>query len=299
MPSRRRFLAVLGSTGLTGCVGGPESAVTGTDSTSTSTDTGTGTTTTTQTPDRSAVGDTITADGAALTLVEVVTASGLPFVYTDSGGVQSSEGRRYVLADIATRGSSPPAASRYSLTAGARLVGPAEPRGSYWFGLDEHRYPYSPGPGGGTDSGGWLAFPVEGELDADAPQITVNGAGWRLPESVTERLRQPAPQFDLVSFDYPETVGSEEPFDVSVTAANTGRVAGTFCGVLNASIKYASYAYPFWLDLDPGEEATWSKAYGGGEGVNEPGDTGSLDLRTMVGERDGEIEVTTATDQER
>ena len=171
-------------------------------------------------------------------------------------------------------------------------MGPADPRGSYWFGPDGHRDSYSPGPDDGTESGGWLAFPVDGELDPESPKITVLDTGWRLPQSVTERLRQPAPQFNLVSFDHPETVAPDEPFTVSVTAENVGPVMGSFRGVLNAAnVRYAYYPHEFALALDPGERATWELEYAGDEGLNDADDSGQFDLRTVAGNREGTVEV--------
>jgi hypothetical protein len=178
----------------------------------------------------------------------------LLYVHTDSGGVQTNPEGRYVLARVTTPAESPPAASRYSLVAAGSRAHAVGSTGSFSLGPDGDRYPYSPGPGPdvGGSSGGWLAFPVDAELDVESTHIAVGAIGWALPESVVDRLRQPAARYELRELAHPETVTPEESFTVSVAVENVGPVSGTFRAVLNTSIRYASYAQPVFVDLDPG-----------------------------------------------
>ena len=296
MPSRRQLLATLGAGFLAGCTGDPPptnspTATATPDGTATETPgTPAGTEMSTETPDCATVGETVTVDGADLTLERVSVQQSLPYVYTDSGGVQYHDGR-YVLAEITTPASAPPSADQYSLVVAGGRTSAVASEGSFWFGQRGNRYAYTPGPGPnvGGSPGGWLAFSVDAELDAESPHISTGASGWRLPERVTRRLRQPVPRYERLSFDYPETVEPDEAFTVSVTVANTGPIAGTFSGVLNtANIRYAAYAQPFWLDIEPGEQGTWEQTYAGDEGLNEPGESGILDLRTAVEDRDGD-----------
>lgn len=283
MPSRRGYLAVIGSLSFGGCLdNGGASTPVGTTTTTTET------ATTTTTAAASQVGEAITVDGAEVTLNRVTTQSS--FVYQESAdtkGVAAREGGRFLLTEFGVDGESRPTVTQFSVFADGETL--SEPVWDYRTrqpsGPSFDRSPYD-------GNGGWLLFPVPAELDADTVRIVVDDVVWGFPEAVSTRLRQPLPTFDIVSFEHPETVEADEEFSVSVTAENIGETTGTFRGVLNvAEVEYAVYPYPFELELDPGESATWTKEYGPEAGLNEAGDTGSFDLRTPVGERGGEIEV--------
>jgi hypothetical protein len=294
MPSRRAFLAAFGSSvALAGCLGSGGGTPTASDSPARTSRKPTATPTA-QLP---AVGETVSVDGSDLTLERVRCAGSLPYVYTDSGGVQTNPEGRYVLARVTTPAESPPAASRYSLVAAGGRAHAVSSTGSFWLGPDGDRYPYSPGsePNVGGSSGGWLAFPVDAELDVDSPHIAVGATGWALPEPVVVRLRQPAARYELRELAHPETVTPAESFTVSVAVENVGPVSGTFRAVLNTSIRYASYARPVFVDLDPSAQRTWELAFGPDDGLNDVGRVGELDLRTPVGDRGGDIEVVADT----
>jgi hypothetical protein len=298
MPSRREYLAALGaSTVLAGCLGNGDGTPTASDSPAETSREPTTTPTAEPTAQLPAVGGTISVDGVDLTLERVRCTGSLPYVYTDSGDVQTNPEGRYVLAKVTTPSSSPPAASRYSLVAAGGRAYAIGSAGSFWLGPDGDRDPYRPGPGSdvGDSSGGWLAFPVDAELDADAPRVAVGTTGWRLPDRVVARFRQPAARYELRELAHPETVTPDEAFTVSVAVENVGPVSGTFRAVLNTSIRYASSARPVFLDLDPGERRTWELDFGPDEGLNEVGEVGRLDLRTPSGDRNGEIEVVAGT----
>ncbi|MBP1987436.1 hypothetical protein [Halolamina salifodinae] len=287
MPSRREYLVVAGSLSLGGCLdNGGASTLSGT----TTTTAGTATPAATATPAQ--VGEAVNVNGAEVTLNRVTTQSS--FVYQESAdtkGVATREGERFLLAEFGISSESRPTVTQFSIVADGETV--SEPIRDYRTrqpsGPSFDRSPYD-------ENGGWLLFPVPAELDAESIRIVVGDVGWGLSDAVSTQLRQPLPTFDIVSFEHPETVETDEEFSVSVTAENIGETTGTFRGVLNvAGVEYAVYPYPFELELDPGESATWTREYGPESGLNEAGDTGSLDLRTPVGDRGGEIEVVDKT----
>lgn len=298
MPSRREYLAAVGLGSLAGCLGGDESTPTEGDPTSTATATPVPTTTATASPtDPARLGESVTVDGVAVTLERVAVQSSLMVEYTDSGDVIANTDGRFVLAEF-DAASSTPAADHYTLVTADERKRPMEPGGGFWLSENGRREQYSTDSASsmGDAGGGWLAFPVDGELDAEATQIIVGDGAWTIPDRVTERLSQPAPRFELGSFDHPETVTPDEPFSVSLTVENVGSVAGTFRGVLNArGVEYAVYPYPVRLELEPGETDIWTKEYDPDEGLNDVGETGGFDFRTPVGDREGEIEVIAGT----
>lgn len=308
MPSRREYLAAVGIGALAGCLGGAETPTTD-EPPASATPTSSPTASPASTAAPATVGESQAGDGTELTLETVDVQGSLSRVYTDSGDVRGAADGRFVLAELSTPASTTdadaPSAGRYTLVDGDERARPIEPEGSLWLSPDGDRWAYSPGsgPSTGDSPGGWLAFRVDAELDAEAPRLVVGDGAWTLPDHVAERLRQPAARYAVRSFDYPETVGPDEGFTVSVTAENVGPVAGTFRAVLNASIQYASMAYPVRLDLEPGESATWEKEYGPSMGLNEVDQRGRVHLATATGERQGSIEVVaetaTPTPQER
>ncbi|WP_435115134.1 hypothetical protein [Halolamina sp. C58] len=299
MPSRREYLAIAGLGSMAGCLGGNESTTTERDPTPTATKTPVSTApATVSTDDPAGVGEPVTVDGVDVTLERVAVQSSLAVVYTDSGDVIANTDGRFVLAafDAGPAGPAAPAADRYTLVTAGERERPMEPGGGFWLSENGRREQYSTESATSEAGGGWLAFPVDGGLDAEAAQITVGSGAWALPERVTERLSQPAPRYELRSFDHPETVTPDEPFSVSLTVENVGSVAGTFRGVLNVrGVQYAVYPYPIRVDLEPGETDIWTKEYGPDEGLNDVDQTGAFDLRTPVGDREGEIEVIAGT----
>lgn len=295
MPSRREYLAAVGLGSLAGCLGGDESRPTESDPTATATPESTATATASSDPAR--VGEPVTVDGVDVTLERVGVQSSLMVVYTDSGDVIANSDGRFVLAAF-DAASSTPAADHYTLVTAGERVRPMEPSYGFWLSESGRRKQYSTdsASASGDAGGGWLAFPIEGGLGAESTRITVGNGAWRLPDRVSERLSQPAPRFELRSFDHPESVTPDEPFSVSLTVENVGSVAGTFRGVLNArGVEYAVYPHPIRLDLEPGETDIWTKEYGPDEGLNDVGETGTFDLRTPVGDREGEIEAIAGT----
>lgn len=301
MPSRREALYLLGtavgSSGLAGCL---SDDIDGGTSTPAESATPGESPTPSATPEPTTVaadlGETLTVDGVDLTLRRVVVQGSLLTVYTDSGTVTQNPGGRYVLAKLSTTADSAPAAGEYALAVDDSRVGSTAPRGSFWTIRDGRRTQYTPPDGPVSDGpGGWLAFPVEGDREAESPRLTVGDASWQLPERAVERLRKPATEYDLVGLDYPETVTPDESFTVTVTAENVGSVAGTFRGMLNTSVQYASYPRSVRIDLEPGEQGTWELSFGVDEGLNEVGDTGDLHLETVGGDADGRIETVAGT----
>jgi hypothetical protein len=293
MPSRRRYLASLVAAGsIAGCLG---------DSGESSMNTGQGTpdspTTmaTTREPQTATRGETVSIDGATLTLGDVVVWDSL-FVQAsaDSKDVITDSDERYLLTTVSIEGDRPIEPSSYSLKAdGERVaVGETEFASRNYGYLDSRAYRSDRG-------GGWLGFTPPAPLDADTVTLDVDGSGWTLSDSTVAQLNEPLAGFDIVAFDYPETVIPDEAFTVSVTVQNTGPVPGRFRGVLNvANITYAYYPYPFTIDLDPGEQGTWRKAFDPDSGLDDPGDTGGLYLRTQSGNRNAEIEAVAASTTE-
>lgn len=285
MPSRRQFLAAVGATGLAGCVGEPEPSETAFPSP------------TPGTASPAAVGEAVTVDGATVTLEQVAVRDSL-FVQAsaDSKDVLARDGERFLLTTVTVEGDAPESADAFSLAVDGETVA----TGSTTFASNHYgyldRWPYDP-DGERGDPGGWVGFTPEAPLSGESVAVAVGDAGWRLPDEAVDHLQRPLPGYELVSFDYPERVGPEETFTVSVSVENTGPVAGTFRGVLNvANIEYAYYPYPFELTLGAGERGTWEKEFD----ASNINNSGGLHLRTPVGNPDGTVEVVdptpTATD---
>lgn len=297
MPSTRRgILGVAGSAlaGFAGCIApsggngtGSESATAEPAGSPSPADPTEGSTTP---RDPAAVGETVTVDGATVSIAEVGVQSSVQYLDSpDSMDVTAEDGVWYVFATIeASAGESGdlPTAADFELAVdGGEHDGTTVP-GFDTDGVDGWETQYDPE----ADGEGWIGFAVQADAPGADPRIALGDASWRLGEDAVERLAGPKPTFELVSFEVPETVEARESFAATVTARNAGDVPGTFRGVLNVEGGVAAYApYPYDLDLDVGEEATWTEEFG--TDVTRPGATMRHHLRTPAGDRDVVTEV--------
>lgn len=135
----------------------------------------------------------------------------------------------------------------------------------------EHTFP--PAEDGGFN----LAFRLPLTLEVTEARIVWNGndgetlATWQVPDGTLLQLNNP-PEFEVVSFNVPETATPFESFDVTVEVENTGEGDGTFVAELGLTSR--SNQSTFRLDVPKGERVT------GTEEKQVAGEAGETD--TMV-----------------
>jgi hypothetical protein len=187
----------------------------------------------------------------------VVQYSYVALVYPDFADVVAAEGQQYLFLTVDASGSPAPAPEEFAVLAGESSYA-GQPRGSAGRPYRDER-PYTPDAGHG-----WLLYdlPVPVESEHVAVELDV-GEGepqtWHLPDDVVERLRGPAPAFEVRDFEAPSVVRPEEPIEVSATVANVGDGRGTFRGSLNQEGDLLYGADTFSFDLEAGEERDWTE----------------------------------------
>lgn len=88
-----------------------------------------------------------------------------------------------------------------------------------------------------TEYDTYATFPLSAPSSPSSAEVRWDGPDetrtWSLPDGAIEDLSAPTTEWDLVSFDAPESVDPDESFSVTMEARNAGDVPGTFRGVLN------------------------------------------------------------------
>ncbi|WP_135851121.1 hypothetical protein [Halorussus salinus] len=158
-----------------------------------------------------------------------------------SGGVLAPEEAQFVVAAVQSDDGSgadaagPPTAEAFELVAGGERFPAAEieerTTGAFTTSLAgrgrvKYDDPYADGAAKGGV--GWVAFEVPSPLAADSPAIRCRYGGetavWDLPAEEAAALGEPAPRFELRSFD--ATVADGETVELSLTAENVAEVGG-------------------------------------------------------------------------
>lgn len=185
----------------------------------------------------------------------VVQDSYVALVYPDFADVVAAEGQQYLFLTVDASGSPAPAPEDFAVLAGeASYAG--QPRGSGGRPYRDER-PYTPDAGHG-----WLLYELPAPVESEHVAVELDvGEGepptWHLPDDVVERLRGPAPAFEVRDLSAPDAVRADEPIEVSATVENVGDGPGTFRGSLNQEGDVLYGASPFSFDLDAGAERTW------------------------------------------
>ncbi|QLG26764.1 hypothetical protein HUG10_04035 [Halorarum halophilum] len=237
-----------------------------------------------------AVGEALTVEGATVSITDVRVQSSFQYHDSDdSMDVISESGVWYVFAGVeASVGSSgdPPRTTDFTLvTDGGELATPTGVQGG-----GQHVRGWEGAYDAGSTAEGWIAFPVPAESSVEGARITLGDGSWRLDDEHVERVAGPKPTFELVAFEVPETVEAWSRFEASVTARNASEVPGTYRAVLNVAGGVAAYApYPFELELEAGEEATWTNEFG--RDVTDPGTRIRHYLRSPTGDRSAETRI--------
>lgn len=262
---RRAFLRTGGlalSAGFAGCVGGlGDDTGDVQDSTTTESETPP-TQNATRTTDANS--ETTTAEPPLAVEDVRVQSSFLRMTTPDSADVSAPEETQFVFADVRVTESAAPAPPQdaFSLAVDDRRF-----EGTLVPGAARNRWDlYWQGPTYDPDERetGWVAFEVPDPLDADDAALTYEFEGRTFSESLNdesiESFAEPSAEFELVGFDYPDSVERYESFDVSVGVENVGEGDGVFRAVLNQT--HPTYApYPVEVTVPGGERREWAKTF--------------------------------------
>jgi hypothetical protein len=239
MPSRRRYLALLGAglAATAGCLSDGDGGATDTqphDTTRPPTTDTTAPPTTTHGTTRgpgTTTGDPV--EGVTVSDLGVVKA-GAYYAWPYSTEVYAPPGKQFVVASVRMPGGR--TAPGFSFRAAGETYQPGID------GVD------SPGWAGSTFAGregglvagqhegsGYLAFTVPSPIDAADPRIRLDAEdrAWPLPDAARERLATPSPSFRLDGFEAPDSVERPHSVDVSLTVTNTSDVDGRFVAGLH------------------------------------------------------------------
>jgi hypothetical protein len=237
MPSRRRYLALLGAglAATAGCLSDGDGGATDTQPTDTTRQT-TDTTVPPTTTHGTTRGPGTTEDpveGLSVSDVGVVKA-GAYYAWPYSTEVYAPAGKQFVVASVTMPDGRQ--APGFSFRAAGETYQPGID------GVD------SPGWSGSTFAGregglvagdhegsGFLAFTVPSPLEAENPRVRLDAEdrAWSLPDAASKRLASPSPSFRLDSFEAPDSVDRPHTFDVSLTVTNTSDVDGRFVAGLH------------------------------------------------------------------
>lgn len=258
MPSRRSYLAGLGSLGcglgLGGCLADEPAA---TETTRPSTQT--------TTPGARSFGSEATVGETTLMPSKVNSQSSFVWVADDWADVLRLDDQWVAFVTLSVGGDSEAAPLRdaFSLVTDDTSFVARDRLGEAPVGLVSPDEAVAASPYDPTDRWDeWLAFtvPVGFESASDLRlRLEHDGdtAQWSLPSEVTARLAGPRPTFEVTSFDAPERVSASKTAEVTVTARNTSDVHGVFRGCVNTTGMYsfASIERP----LEAGAETTWTE----------------------------------------
>lgn len=299
-PRTRRGLlqsTALALVGTAGCTGGLDDDAAD-DRTTSSTPSGTTRTTSEEPPTDQTTDETTTTLTEPPLAVEDVQIQSSFFYnnYPDAAAVAAREGTQFVFVELELVGSLEhlPSPDEIALvTDDRRFEGTLAPGSSdgAWE-LREWEQPYGTEP----IQSGWVAFEVPAPLDADQIALTYESGGRTflepLDSETVEALARPPAEFEVVAFDYPESVQQGESFEVSVVVENTSEVDGVFRAVLNQSRP--SYTYrTIEMTVPPDERREWTQNFD--YHSNEDVEEARFTLLTPVGKREATIEVVPET----
>lgn len=286
-PRKRRSLLQTGGAlavaGLAGCLGGMGNDTP--DGTTVHTDT-------TEPKTEKETTDTGTTEGSqALSVEGFRVQSSLLYLNTpDSMQVATLENRQVVFADVRPPADGGPKPDEFHLaiddahTSGTLTPGPA--------GAPPMVHSPIPAYDPEVRETGWIAFEVPNPLDAESVELVYESDGGSvsepIPSETAAELAAPAPEFELVSLDAPESVGAGDVFDISVTVENVGESDGTFRAVLNET--HPTYGpFPMVVRVPAGEQREWRETFG--EYASDDTEKYSYDFRSSIEDRDLEVEV--------
>lgn len=297
-PRTRRALlqtTALALVGTAGCTGGLDDAAE--DEASSSTTSGTTRTTAEEPPTDRTTDETATTLTEPLLAVEDVQIQSSFFYnnYPDAAAVAARKGTQFVFVELQLVGSLEylPSPNKIALTADDRrfegTLAPGSSDGAWE--LRDRGQAYDTEP----IQSGWVAFEVPAPLDAEQIALTYESGGRTFSESLdsetVEALARPPAEFEVVAFDFPESIRSGESFEVSVVVENTSEVEGVFRAVLNQSRP--SYTYHIIeLAVPASERREWTRSSDWNVGDAEQA---RFTLLTPLGKRDATVEVVPET----
>lgn len=191
-----------------------------------------------------------------------------------SGGVLSGNGQQYVVASV--RADRQLSASEFTFETDDESWSPGLPDTAG--GINRAVAGRDGGPVGRNigDDGSYLAFTVPSPLSASTPRIHYSGQeeeSWPLSAELKARLAAAAPEFELDSFDVPETVSQGDPLPVSLTVSNVSETDGRFLAALYWPTKLIAdddEAHILEGEVGAGDDATVSVEIETEYTTNEP-----------------------------
>lgn len=233
---RRRFLTVAGSVLATaGCTAGPSTSDGGDDA-----------------PTSSSSPTPTTSGGQSVDVAvsEPSVQPGFVDLATDSIGVWDDAGQ-YLLVHVDVVDGEAPAWSAFALRFDGLPVEPIEQPRGLWRD-DDYGVEYRP-----EDATGWLVFGLPETGSATGSELQWPGGTWTPPARIRDRLAAPLPSFEG-EFAAPATVDPGQGPTLSISATNTGDVAGNCVLALNRvgpNVAYTPVTDFVW-DVEPGETRT-------------------------------------------
>lgn len=136
----------------------------------------------------------------------------------------------------------------------------------------------------GTDAG-WVGFRLPKPLDATDAAITWPGGEHALDDGQAEVLAREPVDFEIDSFEAPDSAAGGEGVTTTLTVENVGSVAGTFVGAVNRVGPLIAYTpvEAITLDVPAGETATWEYTYK----LDDSDDVAGRELQLNVNWRGG------------
>ena len=150
------------------------------------------------------------ADGVAVTAAEH--RHSVFYINIDAADVHAFDDQAVYAKLDAETADEPPAVNDVSLVADGASYEGEEPPG---FFAGEPPYTAERGTG-------WIVFEVPCPLDTSDVRVETQGVAWQLPGDLRSALEEPAPTFELLDFDPPESVSTGESLEASLTVRRTG-----------------------------------------------------------------------------
>lgn len=215
--------------------------------------------------------------------------------FPDAAAVAARERTQFAFAELRLVGSTAnlPSPDDIALTADDQrfegTVAPGSSDGAWELYEREQAYASQPA------RSGWVAFEVPDPLDADRIALVyeADGRTFSLPldSETVETLARPPAEFEVVAFDFPESVGQRESFEISVAVENASEIDGVFRAVLNQS--HPSYTYRVVeLNVPANGRREWSRR---SDWNVHDAEEGRFTLLTPVGDYDATVEVVAET----